>query len=203
MVEFVVVDNHSVSLGHVRPGGVVLDVGCRGFRFAEFFGRRAHQVICLDPAPNEVPPNSMNSCWYTFVRAALVGEGGPREAYLKATEDPEARHVVPSRVDEADDLIRCITLPDLLSTHGIKEVELAKFNCEGSEFDILDTLSVPIKQIVVSFHEHTPQARGKENIDRLLAKFSDRYSIYNAVFEKKFGCSDNYWNVVMVIKDRI
>lgn len=199
---FVVVDNHSVLLGSVRPGGVVLDVGCRGFRFSEFFGRKAHKVICLDPAPDEVPPVSMNSWWYIFIRSALVGPHRPRQGYLRMTEDPEARNVVAERESESDVAIPCLTVPELEAQTGVKEWELVKLNCEGAEFDILDGLTGPwARQIVVSFHEHTPQARGDAEIARLIEKLSKWYEVYNHVKEPRYGCVANWWDTVLIRRE--
>jgi FkbM family methyltransferase len=200
---FTVVDNHSVSLSHVRAGGVILDVGCRGFRFAEFFGRKAHQLVCLDPAPDEVLPVSMNACWYRFIRSALVGPSHPRTGWLRMTADPEARNVAPSRDSESDVQIPCITLDELASQTGIASYELVKLNCEGAEFDILDGLTGAswARQIVVSFHEHTPQARGDAAIEALIGKLSAWYEVFNHVKEPRYGCVANYWDTVLIRRE--
>jgi hypothetical protein len=79
--------------------------------------------------------------------------------------------------------------------------DLIKLNIEGSEYDVLDTWPGPIaRQIVVSFHEHTPRARGRAECDRLIAKISQWYDVQNVVWEKRYGCSENYWDLLFTLK---
>ena len=200
MPTFTVIDNHSVDLSLLtnRP---VLDAGCRGFRFTRFFAGLGHTVLAMDPAPETYVPDDLRQTPHVrFYKTALVGPSHPRQAYLRMTEDPEARHVQKSRESEGDPLVHCMTLADVMNA-TYREWDLVKLNIEGGEFDILATWPGPIaRQIVVSFHEHTPQARGRSAIDYLIEHLAKWYDVHNHVWEKRYGCSENYWDTVLIRK---
>lgn len=198
-----VVDNHSVAADLLPPRARILDVGCRGFRFAVHFARLGHFVTCLDPAEDVIPSREMldaPSLW-TFHRAALVGPGHPRSGYLRLTDDPEARHVTREKVHAGDWRVRCITLDELSDSSGW---DLIKLNCEGAEADILLGMTRPMaSQIVVSFHEHTPQAIGDAGVQRVIDHVSQWYEVHNHVKESRYGCSPNWWDTVLVKRGNV
>jgi hypothetical protein len=96
--------------------------------------------------------------------------------------------------------IPCVTHIDWLGNNW----DVIKLNIEGSEYDVLDTWPGPIaRQIVVSFHEHTPRARGRAECDRLIAKMGQWYKAFNVVWEKRYCCSENYWDVLFIRNDLV
>lgn len=190
MPNILVVDNHSVDVDKLT-GGPVLDAGCRGLRFAKWFTERGHRVIGLDPAP-EIDPEV--TPLLRVYKTALVANPGTH-VNLVLTDDLEARFIgngpgvpVPS-----------IGLAALTSESAVDTWDVIKLNIEGSEYDILDSLTGPIaNQIVFSFHEHTERARGKEECDRIISKLSAWYDIHNQVWEQRYCCRENYWDVLAI-----
>lgn len=201
-----VIDNHSVAVDLLTKGPV-LDAGCRGFRFTEHFAKLGHPVIALDPSPDIEVPNIEGERWSYFYPWALVGPGHPKRAYLRMTEDKEARHLT-FAPKESDPAIECKTLDDIQAYltpqngGGFPQWDLIKLNVEGAEYDILNGINGPIaRQIVVSFHEHTDRARGRAHCDAILERLSPWYKALNVVWERRYGCTENYWNVVLALKE--
>lgn len=203
MPTFTVIDNHSVDLSIVGAGHV-LDAGCRGFRFSRFFAGLGNRVVAMDPAPETYVPDDLRQMDNVrFYKTALVGPSHPKQAYLRMTDDPEARHVVTARETSDDPLVHCMTLADVVNGLG-GEWSLLKLNIEGGEFDILAGLEGPVaRQIVVSFHEHTPQARGDIAIQGLINRLSQWYDVHQHVKERRYGCTDNYWDTVLIRRPEV
>jgi len=202
LAEFSVIDNHSVALGLLN-GGPVLDAGARGFEFTDYFITLGHRVVALDPSLDADPikPIKLPSRFYRY---ALVGPNHPNLAYLRMTEDPEARNITYRQERPEDPTVLCLTIKELMELESITEWDLIKLNIEGAEYDVLAGLDRPVaRQIVFSMHEHTPQAKGKATCDHLISKLSLWYIPFNVTWEKKFGCSENYWDVVLIRKDLI
>lgn len=187
-----IIDNHSVAVD-LLTGGPVLDAGCRGLRLAKWFADRGHRVIALDPAP-EVEIEFSNTL--SVHKLALVAKV-QNFATLVMTEDLEARHIGNGPGIQ----VPCTTLRELCDFHHISHWDVIKLNIEGSEYDILDSWPGPIaNQIVFSFHEHTDRKRGKEECDRIIDKLRPWYDIHNQVWEQRYCCRENYWDVLCIRK---
>lgn len=187
-----VVDNHSFR-EDLLTGGPVLDAGARGFVFAKWFAERGHDVIAVDPSPDirESPSDKIG-----LVNSALVSRKCPVSAHLEMGPDPNAWNISFSKVQDSVS-VDTITLSDIKLNAG--KWDLIKLNIEGSEYDILDEIAGPIaRQIVFSFHEHTDRARGREECDRIINKLRTWYDIHNQVWEPRYGCRSNYWDVLAI-----
>jgi FkbM family methyltransferase len=195
-----VIDNHSVDLNRLGKQATVLDVGCRGMRFAEDLAWRGHRVIALDPDPTARP--AMPFINVEFFPLALVPKTeSVHGTKLVLTEDPEARYVIPT--DEDTDrpyiLVGNITLQELMRDCRVEEFDLIKMNMEGGEFDILDTMQSPLaKQIVVSFHEHTSRKRGQAAIDGLIQRLGKWYDVLRHEWDDRYCAGRNAWDTVLV-----
>jgi hypothetical protein len=186
-----VIDNHSVAV-NLLTGGQVLDAGARGFEFSKWFAMRGHRVYAQDPSPDISDPCIENM---VFVNSALVAFKNRFNVRLDKTGDPGAWFV-----SESGFPVPCQTTPDL-ARH---QWDVIKLNIEGSEYDILDEWPGPIaRQVVVSFHEHTPRARGRADCDRLIAKMSEWYKAFNVVWEKRYCCAENYWDLLFIRNDLV
>lgn len=189
-----VIDNHSVDLARLEPRGTVLDVGCRGLRFARYFAERNFRVIALDPG--EIHPHTS---WIEFMPLALSTYTG--NAKLVLLDDPEARYTVgeKDKVDRPHQSVGCISLADLMSLCNVRDFELIKLNMEGGEFDILDQLHAPVaRQIVVSFHEHTPRKRGQVAINDLIGKLGKWYDVIRHEWDERYCAGRNAWDTVLI-----
>lgn len=183
------VDNHSFR-ADLLTKGLVLDAGARGFVFAKWFAERGHEVIALDPSPDVIDPPKFIS----HVPAALVSSKCKDNMYLELGPDPNAWYIHGGKGMESVP-VKTLTIADL----KVAKWDLIKLNIEGSEYDILDEIEGPIaRQIVFSFHEHTSRARGREECDRIIDKLAKWYHVCNRVWEKRYGCRENYWDCLLV-----
>ena len=191
MLNTVTVDNHTFC-PDLLTKGPILDAGSRGLRLSKWFAERGHRVIALDAGEDE------RADGVTFYKLALVGSKlAGKYARLIRTDDLEARYISPAE-DAQGDRVPTSTLRNLSALMGVEKWDLIKLNIEGSEYDILDEIDGPIaRQIVFSFHEHTGRARGREECDRIIRKLSAWYDVHNQVWEQRYGCSNNYWDVLL------
>jgi hypothetical protein len=213
-MRFEVIDNHSVAVdllgndyGKESDKGWVLDAGARGFKFAaDIYARFFKRIITLDPSAYGTGRGSSSDGgpveWCCDLQAALVCRRlRPKQLYLIKTDDPSADYVS-DEYKQPCTYIQSHTITELMEMFGIKQFDLVKLNIEGAEFEILDEWPGSIaRQIVVSLHEHTQARRGRAECDRLIAKMGQWYNVFNVVWEKKYGCSENYWDLVFILKE--
>lgn len=193
MQNLLTVDNHSFR-EDLLIGAPVLDAGSRGLRLAKWFAARGHRVIALDAGEDEKADGI--ECHKVALIGARHAGGMVR---LIRTDDPEARYIGPS--DAQGDSVPSVSLQVLSDAVKVIQWDLIKLNIEGSEYDILDEIDYPVaRQIVFSFHEHTGRARGREECDRIIAKLSKWYDVHNQVWEQRYGCRENYWDVLLTEK---
>ena len=195
-----IIDNHSVAVD-LLTDLPVLDAGCRGFKFTEHFAKRGHTVVALDPAPGIEVPNIEGTRWSYFYPWALVGPTQPKRAYLRMTEDAEARHLT-NAPKEGDPAIECKSIAEIMDYCKIAQWDLVKLNVEGSEYDILAQWPGEIaRQIVVSFHEHTGNRRGEAAIEGIVEHLGRWYAPAQHVFDERYCAGRNAWDSVFVLKE--
>jgi hypothetical protein len=180
--------------------GPVLDAGARGFVFSKWFSERGHEAYACDPSPDIVVPEYVHH----FDRVALASRKWPLHVGLNLEGDPGAWYVVPAMYRHPAKVVPTWNLHVNWGWTERNPWDVIKLNIEGAEYDILDDFPGPIaRQIVVSFHEHTPRARGRAECDRLIAKMGQWYKAFNVVWEKRYCCSENYWDVLFIRNDLV
>lgn len=156
-MNLVTVATHTIDMDRLSTGGVVLDVGCRDFDFANEVGCRGIYVHAFDPAPDVLDLGAFRTV--TYHRAAVVGIGkeGPKKLVVAGNG---------SRLSEdAEFPTWSFSLKTLPFDSGTV-FECVKLDCEGSEYEILLTWPGPVsKQITVEFHEHTKQGKDVHGAD--------------------------------------
>lgn len=148
-----VIDTHSIIPNLLKPEGIVLDVGCRGFVFAREMSRRGLHVIALDPDASIIAPEDSK---LIFEAKALI-HGSRRRAVYASWSTGEGNHLcvdraVPHYADSSQ--VPCVNLQYLMKKYCVQFFEVVKMDCEGSEYDILLNWPGPIaRQITVEFHD--------------------------------------------------
>lgn len=196
-----IIDNHSVRTDLLRPSRSVLDVGARGFRFARAMMDRGMNVIALDPDPTVEDPH-INGV--TYMRTGLIGGPLDMGAVLVMHPDPEARHVSGplAHTHFPTVPVECTTMPALMEKLGMVEWDLVKLNCEGAEYDILQRWGGPwARQVVVSFHEHTPQRRGKAEVKKCIELMRQWYEPVQHIESARYGAGMNWWDTLLLLKE--
>lgn len=191
--QITVIAEHSVCLDLLPERAVILDAGCRGFDFADYFRKRGHLVVAID----------IDDLQGDYLKVGLSSASG----YAKISKDidPQARHLVevvhrqtPFRPEIGE--VELTTIVALQRYIGINGFDLIKLDIEGEEVAVLENCLHPIaKQISVEFHAHcTLQTRAK--IDSLLDQLSEWYTIHNRVWESRHGAGFNYWDILLIAK---
>jgi len=188
-----VLDNHTIDLGRLTPNGFALDVGARGFVWADTLRARGLRVYAIDPAPDlEAPPG------VAFCNSALVGIGEGGNAILAQPADPNAWHLTTTT---GGIIVPTIDITDFMAAHRIDEWEAVKLNCEGAEIGILKTWPGPIaKQITASFHEHVWPAHGEE-IPAVLDHLAQWYECVQHPYDERHGSGLNHWDSCFIRRE--
>lgn len=175
----ITIDTHTVEESLLSKGWV-LDVGCRGFGFARELSERGCQVLALDPDPSITAPSIPN---VIYEKKALVAKPTPSATYASWSTG-EGNHLcvgksVPWYAQAHT--VPCVTIAQLMSQYGVKEFDVVKLDCEGSEFEILPAWPGPIaKQISVEFHDFTganPHNPPQRFYDLMLAHIGQWYTV--------------------------
>lgn len=179
--------------------GVIIDVGARGFVFADHFKGRL--VYCVDPDPS-VFDGRWNELGQINMNLAISDKKGDGFIYLNES-CPEGTCLKEVDPDQAHPFTPCktITMDDLYEITGTN-VDVLKLDCEGAEYIILGETFKPIpKQISVEFHHHTVP----ELHDRCYPSCKERllkdYVMIDEVMEPRHGCGENIWDQLWIRKD--
>lgn len=154
-------------------GLTVLDAGCRGFEFANWFRTRGHEVLPLDPDP-EVWTSGCAAGWEksrTLGEVALSSAVRPM-SYVGAGE---GGHLVEYA---GESRVKLVTIGELARSHG--PFDVVKLDIEGSEYGVLLDWGAPYaRQITVEFHEHMGWGRsvhGEDVYDRIETSLGKWYT---------------------------
>ncbi len=102
--------------------------------------------------------------------------------------------------------VDCVNIGQLMEDLGIGHWDLIKFDCEGSEFGILENWPGPIAdQISVEFHDGHPERDGphrriwEDKFSRIFPQLSAWYSLVQHIFFKQ-GEWYGHWDSLLVKK---
>ena len=186
-----VIAEHSLDLSLVPDAAKILDLGCRGFGFANYFRDRGHDVYAIDV--DLLDGHRGDDALGDYLRCAVASEDG-RCGVRYVSGDPQATHIT------YGDAVPMYTLQTLSAKLGVAAWDIIKMDIEGAEYEILDNARTchPIaKQLTIEFHAHcAPQ--DKWMLDALLSKLSTHYEVHNQVWEPRHGCCANYWDVLLI-----
>lgn len=168
------IEHHTFLTGPLVPGSVVIDGGANIGAFASaMVGRFPCRVVAVEPHPkifDAIPAHER----IHKVACALGGSDGRRRLQFDA--NPEAARLNDAAVGEGvmTDVRR---LETIFHENNVNEVALVKLDIEGSELEVLESLSDEvlgrIAQFAIEFHDFagyltTPQ------VEAALAKLEQR-----------------------------
>ncbi len=188
------IHEHSVDLDLLPPNARILDAGCRDMGFTNALRAMGHHVCAIDI--DYLPEGT------DYIRVGLGVVNG--KGYISNDKDPQARRLIsPREFGNASPIVaqnECLVLTlDALEKGDGGKFDLIKLDIEGMETDILEKAQHPIaKQVSVEFHAHLGET--ERYLDLLLVMLSEFYTIHNAVWEKRHGCSENYWDILLIAK---
>lgn len=181
-----VIAEHSVDLDLLPEKATILDAGCRGFEFTDYFEKKGHVVFSVDIDNLEDRKN--------YINIAISDTNGM--CNVNHTPDPQATHI------SDGNQIHKVTIETLKERLHLKRWDLIKLDIEGEEYNVLNNATNhPIaNQISVEFHAHCRPEQSQKALDKLLDKLSEFYFIKNRSWESRHGAGFNYWDVLLIAK---
>lgn len=164
----------------------VMDIGCRGFLFADEMVRLGHKVYPIDI-------DLLHPCSMKYFIAAIAGHDG--ECSVEYSKDPQATKMT------AGCGVKMYTIKSFSEYVNIPFWDLIKMDIEGSEYEVIMSLTEPpAKQLSIEFHLHTKiygDAQVKQMEDKLLS-----LGYYPAKHDKTqaHGMGFNYWDSLFILK---
>lgn len=184
---------HSVDVDRLKRGSKILDLGCRGFLFADEMRRRCYEVYTVD-----VDPKIKNDDPYHH-QIAIAGENGTCCVFY--TSDPQATKIKKSNIPLDGFDVPMITLQEFSKKVDVKYWDVIKIDIEGTEYEVIMNMEKPIAdQLSIEFHLHTGAYGELEML--LMEDKLTRLGYYPIQHEKTrmHGLSYNYWNSLFVLK---
>ena len=207
-MEFKTIGGHTFD-DSLLTDGVIIDVGCRGFEFADYF--RPKTVWAIDPDCKVFNKEEQFDIIFdlNFHLRGLnvaIGSVAGETTYYPNGEATMIREVDPDPTYPHIDQKYCktcktITMEDLYKITG-ENVDILKLDCEGGEYAILGETFKPIpKQITVEFHHHCVPDLHKQKYQSIIERLEKDYTMHNAVWEQRHGCGYNFWDTLFIRKD--
>jgi FkbM family methyltransferase len=131
----------------VPPNGVVLDVGAHIGTFSLYAAKayKAKKVYSFEPCPKNYATLKMNvqnnglSNIVIPIPKAIDAQTGTRELFLDPRGDLFHSFYF-SGQQTSTVKVECITLKQAIKENGIDHVDYLKMDCEGAEWEILETM---------------------------------------------------------------
>jgi Methyltransferase FkbM domain len=193
-----VIHEHSLRTDLLRPGGWVLDGGCRDFAFAGDMLLRGLRVAALDPSRDVGDPGRPGIAFRPW---ALVGHPRPEpQSFVEAgngsrlTSGPWATQA------------SCVTIEALMTELGVPFWEAVKLDVEGAEYEILRNWPGPVaRQITVEFHDFnggaTPGTASATHAE-ILAHLGRWYEVAQHAWETRHGAGYSFWDSLFILKEQ-
>ena len=200
-------DGHSFDDALLTPGGWALDVGCRGFGFANKMAEMGLNVIALDPDRDLVYAGPHGDL-IRFRRLALVGDRDMKKSMYAGWSNGEANHLADSRPAHASEYyeVPCISLPHIMAREQIDQFEIIKLDCEGAEYDILQNMPWRCaKQLSVEFHDFLGRKPRPNYYAELFSTSLADYEITRHTWGplSPTNATMNYWDSLFRLRDLV
>jgi FkbM family methyltransferase len=195
------INNHSFFKYLLTKDGTCLDVGCRNFEFSKDVKDVCSKVIAIDPGPDiEIPKDDK----IIFLNQALT-TSNLSEVYLVRDGRLTWHYVSFEKISPHCLKVPNISLDNLMKTFRIKEFDLIKLDCEGSEYSLMYWLAKhPVaKQISVQFHDwcnRNPYLNPESYYSKLFEKLQKNYHIFQHNKSNKRDGASNYEDSLFIRK---
>lgn len=181
-----VIAEHSVDLNILRKPANILDLGCRGFLFTEYFDNRGDFVIPIDMdiLKSDRP----------YMRFAVTNYNGV--ANIHRNSDPQATRIGLVHTGEQ---VTAITLQKLCEHCKVPYWDVLKLDVEGAEYEIIMSLTTPpAQQISWEAHLHTG-IYGMLEVRLMELKLKALgYTPVKHELTRQHGLPENYWDSLWI-----
>ena len=181
-----VIAEHSVDMDLLPDRSNIIDGGCRGFEFTDYFRDLGHNVRAFDidnfPGKN-------------YYMTAITGSAG--RVGIKRSADKNATKVCDGN-DVCSESIENIT-----KICHITMWDLIKLDIEGSEYEVIMSMDRPYAtQLTIEFHAHCAYDLGTINI--MVKKLESLgYEAVQHTVDKRHGLGLNAWDSLFILKSAL
>jgi FkbM family methyltransferase len=158
----------------VNPGDIVVDIGANIGTFSLYAAKvcGASRVLSFEPffdnyriLSKNVEQNQLLSI--TCVNQAVAGNRGLRTLRLDPMDS--GSHSLVSGSSERSVEVECCTLEDIFERFSLATIDYLKMDCEGAEYEVLESAISRLKQIRrISMETHTTLDRKAEDLEKLI-----------------------------------
>lgn len=180
-----VIAEHTVNMAILRKPANILDLGCLGFEFCNYFDRRGDFVIPVDiqELHSKRP----------YLRIAVTGRNG----LVGITPSLDAQAV---RINHegTGELITAMTLEKLCEEAKVPYFDLIKMDIEAAEYEVIMSLTkAPAKQLSIEMHLHCGQT--EQQVEEMVSKLVELgYTIVQHEKTARHGLAPNYWDTLAI-----
>ncbi len=186
------IDEHTFDESLLTPNSRVLDIGCRGFNFANYIiDNFGCEVTAIDADPQIRCDNTK----INFINAVVTSG---QQSKMKFFSFGNGTGSYSEECFQQPSVCEVFEIP----TYKIEPFwDLIKMDCEGAEYGILQSMTSPLaKQMSVEFHEHTPARKGESIVNDIFVHLSQWYVISGNEKKALHGCESNYWDVLFTLR---
>jgi FkbM family methyltransferase len=145
----------------IMPNSVVVDVGANIGAFAIFAAQWAKKIFSFEPEPENfrllcanIELNGLKNV--TPLRMAIAKKRGKQDFYM-AEKQHSGTHSFFLHHYEKEIEVKTLSIEDLIEQESLAKIHFLKLDCEGSEVEIIEGLSLEtakkIEQIALEFHQ--------------------------------------------------
>lgn len=174
---------HSVDLDLLPEKANILDLGCRGFEFTNYFKALGHVVHSVDI-------DDLNGHYFQCAILDYDGRVG-----LHKDKDPQA-----TRAKDGDDVI-CYRLETFSKLREVPFWDLIKMDIEMAEYQVIMDMDKPLsRQLSIEFHLHYGEYGQNEMVEMEQKLESLGYKEARHKMDERHGAGKNYWDSLFILK---
>jgi FkbM family methyltransferase len=156
----------------------IVDIGANIGSFAVYAAQFCPEakIYCYEPEPRNfgslkqnIEINGLAGRVVAF-QCAVASNNGRRDLAVTEGSLTNSFHIVPSDAGRAT--VNCTTLPDIFASQKLDAIDLLKMNCEGTEYEILESCSGAdldrIANIRLEYHNLDAQKKTGESLSKFL-----------------------------------
>ena len=171
------IKEHSFFENLLSEENTIIDLGaCRGEFIKEFISKyNTKKCIAVEPNPTNFVtlPNSENIIKYNNLISSVKGE---ERIFFEDTKSPYNGSTIFNYFNGVQHIIKTITLDEILVENKIDYVDLLKIDIEGSEYELLESLTDSffnkVRQITIEFHDFV-EPKLKERTEEIIKRIEN------------------------------